>query len=71
MPKTTTARTFIALNAGFSALIGLELIVFPGATAHLMFSDPAGWKPVVLRLLGAGLILFALDLLLMVHIPLL
>lgn len=65
MSTTTTARIFIALNAAFSALIGLELIILPGTTAHLMFSDPAGWEPLVLRLLGVGLVLFALDLLLM------
>jgi len=65
MSTTTTARIFIAFNAAFSALIGLELIIFPGITAHLMFTDPVGWKPLVLRLLGMGLVLFALDLLLM------
>ena len=57
MSTTTTARTFLALNAAFSALIGLELIIFPDITVHLMFTDQAGWKPLVLRLLGMGLIL--------------
>ncbi|WP_108882291.1 SRPBCC family protein [Anderseniella sp. Alg231-50] len=65
MSTTTTARTFIGLNAAFSALTGLELIIFPFAVAHLMFSDPAGWTTLALRLLGVGLVLFALDLLLM------
>jgi hypothetical protein len=65
MSTTTTARTFLALNAAFSALIGLELIIFPGITVHLMFTDPAGWQLLVLRLLGVGLVLFALDLVLM------
>lgn len=65
MSTTATARTFIALNAAFSALVGLELIIFPDTTAHLMFTDPSGWKPLVLRLLGVGLALFALGLSLM------
>jgi len=65
MSTTATARIFIAFNAVFSALIGLELIIFPDTTAHLMFTDPPGWEPLVLRLLGVGLVLFALDLLLM------
>ncbi|MEO1159917.1 MAG: SRPBCC family protein [Pseudomonadota bacterium] len=65
MSTTTTARTFIGFNAAFSALIGLELIIFPFAAAYLMFPDPAGWTTPVLRLLGVGLVLFALDLLLM------
>lgn len=65
MSTTTVARGFLVLNAVFSALIGLELIVFPDAMAEVMFVDPAGWKPLVLRLLGVGLVVFALDLLLM------
>ncbi|MEO1247563.1 MAG: SRPBCC family protein [Pseudomonadota bacterium] len=65
MSTTITARVFLALNAAFSAIVGLELIVFPDAVAQAMFMDPAGWKPLVLRLLGIGLVLFALDLLLM------
>ncbi len=65
MAPTTTARVFLALNAAFSLLVGLELLVFADATAQTIFMDPSGWKPLALRLLGVGLVVFALDLLLM------
>lgn len=65
MSTTITARRFLALNAAFSALVGLELIIFPADVAQMMFVDPTGWKPLVLRLLGVGLVIFALELLLM------
>lgn len=65
MSTTATARTFIAFNAAFSALTGLQLIIFPDTATQLMFKDPTGWMPLVLRLLGVGLVLFALDLFLM------
>lgn len=66
MSTTTVARRFLALNAAFSALVGLELIIFAADVAQMMFMDPTGWKPLALRLLGVGLVIFALDLVLMV-----
>lgn len=63
--STTTARTFLGLNAAFSALTGAALIVLPGALSQMMFADPADWAPLALRVLGVGLLIFALDLVLM------
>ncbi len=65
MSTTTVARRFLALNAAFSALVGLELTIFAADIAQMMFMDPTGWQPLALRLLGVGLVVFALDLVLM------
>lgn len=62
MSSISTARVFLALNAAFSALTGLCLIIFPDAAAHLIFANPTGWKPLALRVLGVGLVVFALEL---------
>ena len=60
--STTTARTFLGLNAAFSALSGAALIILPGTLSQVMFTGPADWAPLGLRLLGVGLVIFALDL---------
>ena len=60
--STTTARTFLGLNAVFSALSGAVLISLPGTLSQVMFTGPADWAPLGLRLLGVGLVIFALDL---------
>ena len=65
MDTSKTARLFLGLNAAFSLLIGLDLVFAPGAAAELIFLEPAEWQTLVLRILGAGLIVFALDLTLM------
>lgn len=65
MSATTIARVFLALNAAFSLSTGLGLIVLPGDVAQMLFLAPAGWKPVLLSLLGVGLIVFAFSLVLM------
>jgi len=65
MDTSKTARLFLGLNAAFSLLIGLDLVFAPGTAAELIFLEPAEWQTLVLRILGAGLIIFALDLTLM------
>ena len=59
---TTTARTFLGFNAAFSAFTGAALIAAPGALSQAMFANPADWMPLGLGLLGAGLLIFALNL---------
>lgn len=65
MDTSKTARIFLGLNAAFSLLIGIDLVFAPGTAAALIFLEAAGWQLLVLRILGAGLIVFALDLTLM------
>lgn len=65
MDTTKTARLFLGLNAAFSLLIGIDLVLAPAIAAELIFLEPAEWQTLVLRILGAGLIVFALDLSLM------
>lgn len=59
------ARTFLGLNAGFSTLSGLTLLVTGTAVANLMFAEPSGWEHLVLLALGIGLLVFAADLVLL------
>ncbi len=65
MESSKTARTFLGLNAAFSLVVGAGLLIAPGGTAEWLFAAAAAWQPVALRILGAGLILFGLDLFLM------
>ncbi|WP_299475971.1 SRPBCC family protein [uncultured Roseibium sp.] len=65
MDTSRNARLFLGLNAAFSLLIGIDLVFAPAFAAELIFLEPAGWQSLVLRILGAGLIVFALDLILM------
>lgn len=61
MSTTRTARAFLALNAAFSVLSGAALIIMAGVISGAIFAAPADWVPLGLRLLGAGLLIFALD----------
>ncbi|MDU8941873.1 SRPBCC family protein [Ovoidimarina sediminis] len=67
MDTARTARIFLGLNAAFSLLMGVGFLIAPGGAAGMLFQDPAPWQPVVLRLLGGGLILFGLGLVLLVR----
>ncbi|MXQ07375.1 hypothetical protein GQ651_05900 [Alphaproteobacteria bacterium GH1-50] len=67
MTNSTTARTFLGLNAAFSLVMGVALTIAPAAAADLFFTETASWQVTVLRLLGIGLILFGADLILMVR----
>ena len=60
MPTSTTAaRTFLRMNAVFSLLTAVPLLLAAGAVAPFIFADPAEWAIWVLRGLGAGLVGFA------------
>jgi len=65
MKNSGTARIFLGLNAAFSLITGANLLFLPGFAAEILFLDTAGWQNLSLRILGAGLIVFALDLTLM------
>lgn len=56
------ARTFLGLNAGFSLFSGASLLLAGSTLAGLMFAEPAGWQGPVFVALGIGLLIFALDL---------
>ena len=62
MTGTSLARVFLGMNAAFSLVTGLVLLSVPDSISHMMFVDPQGWKPAILRALGIGLLVFALDL---------
>lgn len=65
MSNPSTARVFLGLNAAFSIFIGTALLLVPETIAQIMFAEPGGWKTLILRGLGIGLLIFALDLVLM------
>lgn len=56
------ARTFLGLNAGFSILTGATLLLAGGVLTGVMFAEPAHWQSLVFLALGIGLLVFALDL---------
>ncbi len=60
--KSRLARTFLGLNAGFSIFCGGALVGFAGDLAGQLFAVQPVWLTAMLRALGVGLILFALDL---------
>ncbi len=62
MSNSSTAKIFLRLNAVFSVVTGLALLLMPETIAQMMFVDPGGWKAIILRGLGIGLLIFALDL---------
>lgn len=66
MSTTKTARTFLGLNTCFSILCSIVLLLFPDYFSKLMFQDPASWVPLAMRVLAAGLLLFAVYLVLLV-----
>lgn len=65
MSSSNTARAFLGLNAAFSLFTGLGLLFAAGSAARMLFLEPAGWQPAVLRVIGAGLLVFALGLAMM------
>ncbi|MEW9920585.1 SRPBCC family protein [Marimonas sp. MJW-29] len=68
MEHSKTARIFLGLNAAFSLATGLGLVITPNQLGELLFMGSAPWQPVVLRLLGIGLVLFGLGLILMARV---
>ncbi len=59
MQRSAAARLFLKLNAQFSALNGLALLLAAGWLAPVLFSDPVDWAALALRGLGVGLMGFA------------
>lgn len=62
MSSTKTARIFLALNSAFSIIMGIDLMFAAGSTAEILFAQTEGWQLILLRVLGAGLLFFAIDL---------
>lgn len=60
MSDQSTARKALLANASFSVLTGIACIAAAGPIAKLMLNAPPDWMPLVLRLLGIGLLSFAL-----------
>ena len=65
MTNSTTARLFLGLNALFSLICGLALLIVPGMIEKIMFVVPSGWTSLILLGLGVGLLVFSLDLAMM------
>ena len=59
MDTSRTARAFLGLNAAFSLLTGIVLLLAAEPVAGRLFAEAAGWQVPVLRALGAGLVVFA------------
>ena len=62
MSGSLFARVFLGMNAAFSLAAGLILLLFPDSVSQVLFVESGAWRPLVLRALGAGLVLFALVL---------
>ncbi len=60
--RSSLARRFLGLNALFSGVCGLALLFLATPVAALLFVDGAGWGAILLRVIGVGLIVFAVDL---------
>lgn len=65
MKTGKTARIFLALNATFSMIIGFGVILATGSASEVLFSGEGSWQAATLRVLGIGLLMFALELFLM------
>lgn len=65
MTRSGLARTFLGLNASFSLFTGVACLLAAASVADVLFASPADWLAAVIRLLGVGLLVFAIDLLLM------
>lgn len=65
MKTSNTARVFLALNAAFSGIIGVYLLLATGSVSEILFAEQSKWQPVALRILGIGLVIFGLGLFLM------
>ena len=62
MSGSSFARAFLGMNAAFSLAAGLVLLFLPDRVSGTLFVDPGAWGSIVLRTLGAGLVVFALYL---------
>lgn len=60
MSNTRVLRTCLALNAMFSAISGSVLTFLPVAVSGLLFTQPWEHDTPILRLVGIGIVLFAL-----------
>ena len=56
MENSKMARTFLGLNASFSLLTGLALLMLAGTAAEQFFAAQADWQTITLRILAVGLI---------------
>lgn len=65
MENSKTARLFLGLNAAFSLIVGLDILFATNTVAEMLFLQKADWQILALRVLGVGLLIFALDLMLM------
>lgn len=65
MTRSGLTRSLLGLNAAFSLLTGIACLFAAGSVAGVLFASPADWQTTVVRLLGGGLLIFAIDLLLM------
>lgn len=65
MSSSQIARLFLGLNAGFSLIIGIDLLLATEMAVEMLFAVPAEWQGLTLRVLGIGLLIFAADLCLM------
>ena len=59
MTHSSTARRFLGMNAAFSGLNGVVLLVAADVLTPIILAAPESWVPLVMRLLGLGLIGFA------------
>lgn len=62
MKTGKTARIFLALNATFSMIIGFGVILATDLASEVLFSGEGSWQATTLRVLGIGLLMFALEL---------
>ncbi len=69
MSTLPAARIFLGLNAAFSVISGLALLFVSSSIAQMMFTDPGDWKATILLGLGIGLLVFALDLVMLATNP--
>lgn len=65
MSSTKTTRIFLALNGTFSFIMGIDLVFAARPIAEMLFAQNGDWQLVLLRVLGVGLLIFAIDLFLM------
>lgn len=65
MKTSNTARIFLALNATFSLITGIGLLVATSSASEMLFAGQSHWQATTLRILGIGLLIFALELFLM------
>ncbi len=71
MTSSNLAANSLRANASFSILAGVALLFAAPMAADLLFAAPANWHVVTFRIFGAGLLLFAIGLLVTASNPLL